>query len=255
MPDQNFDDLSNHFESHIYDSLKGQLRLLLLDEDLQQNGVLAQPELQVLDAGGGIGQFSARLAAQGHQITLCDLSAKMLDKARAYYANHAPDAAVRFIHSPLQELQEQALPAADLLLFHAVMEWLEDPQAALDTLLPLVKPGGWLSIMFYNKHALRWRYLTSAQFEEGMKEKFRRRPESLTPTNPQEPEAVHQWLLDRGLEVHAWTGIRCLYDNVFRPLRVKLTLEDVLEAERRYSRIPPYRDLGRYVHMLCRKPE
>ncbi|MDH2433099.1 methyltransferase domain-containing protein [Pokkaliibacter sp. MBI-7] len=182
MQDQNFDQLSQQFQKQIYDTIKGQIRLALLQEDFQQAGPdLSQPGLKVLDAGGGIGQFSATLAARGHQVTLCDLSEEMLKLAREEFARTAPGAEAQFIHGPLQVLSEEHLGQFDLLLFHAVMEWLVDPFEALQRLLPLVKPGGFFSVMFYNKHALRWRYLSSAQFGEGMGDTFRRREGSLTP--------------------------------------------------------------------------
>ncbi|PPC77866.1 hypothetical protein C4K68_08130 [Pokkaliibacter plantistimulans] len=255
MQDQNFDQLSQQFQKQIYDTIKGQIRLALLQEDFQQAGPdLSQPGLKVLDAGGGIGQFSATLAARGHQVTLCDLSEEMLKLAHEEFARTAPGAEVQFIHGPLQVLSEERLGQFDLLLFHAVMEWLVDPFEALQRLLPLVRPGGFFSVMFYNKHALRWRYLSSAQFSEGMGDTFRRREGSLTPPGPLEPQQVHDWLQAMGLEVRTWTGIRGIYDHIPRQLRAKVTLEQVLPAEHQFARVPPYRDLGRYVHMLCYRP-
>ncbi len=36
--------------------------------------------------------------------------------------------------------------------------------------------------------------------------------------------------------------------------RNKIPLEDILEQELALRQQPPYRDMGRYIHLLCRKP-
>ena len=60
----------------------------------------------------------------------------------------------RLVHSPVQSIGKHLQESVDVLMFHAVMEWLVDPQAALQYLLNKVKPGGAASIMFYNHHGL-----------------------------------------------------------------------------------------------------
>lgn len=60
----------------------------------------------------------------------------------------------RFIHSPVQNVAEHLDEKVDVVMFHAVMEWLANPKEALDLLLEQVKPGGVASIMFYNHHGL-----------------------------------------------------------------------------------------------------
>ncbi|GAL25562.1 S-adenosylmethionine-dependent methyltransferase functionally coupled to the MukBEF chromosome partitioning mechanism [Vibrio variabilis] len=45
--------------------------------------MILKKTLKVLDAGGGLGQVSQRIAERGHHITLCDLSSEMLKLAKA----------------------------------------------------------------------------------------------------------------------------------------------------------------------------
>ncbi len=52
-----------------------------------------------------------------------------------------------------------ALGDFDLVLCHAVLEWLAQPQQALHKLFGLIRPGGHLSLMFYNRDALIFRNL------------------------------------------------------------------------------------------------
>lgn len=41
----------------------------------------------------------------------------------------------------------------DLILCHAVLEWLDDPKSAVRDLARLVKPGCRMSLMFFNRFA------------------------------------------------------------------------------------------------------
>ena len=47
----------------------------------------------------------------------------------------------------LQELVQ----VVDLVLFHAVVEWMADAESALEVLSQCLKPGGHLSCLFYNR--------------------------------------------------------------------------------------------------------
>ena len=84
--DRNFDDIAERFVSQIYGTLKGQLRLDIVLDDLSSH----MPDLMdrhaprqlIVDAGGGCGQLSASLAAAGHRVILCDISAVMLEKVK-----------------------------------------------------------------------------------------------------------------------------------------------------------------------------
>jgi len=59
--------------------------LQLLKEDIN-SVITADEKLKVWDAGCGFAQFSQWLAEQGHEITACDVSVKMLDKAKFKFA-------------------------------------------------------------------------------------------------------------------------------------------------------------------------
>ena len=155
--DRNFDDIAHKFAKNIYGSDKGEIRQVIVWEDLQQilNTVDgANQQLNVLDAGGGLAQMSQKLAKLGHHVALCDLSSEMLLLAEQDIANNGLLEQYRFIHSPVQSLDQHLESQVDVVLFHAVMEWLADPKPALEKVLEQVKPGGMASIMFYNHHGL-----------------------------------------------------------------------------------------------------
>jgi len=81
--DQSFDGRADKFARNIYDSTKGRIRTAVVWSDIEACLTrLGNRPLRILDAGGGFGYFAQKLAAMGHQVELCDLSAEMLDLAR-----------------------------------------------------------------------------------------------------------------------------------------------------------------------------
>ena len=253
--DQNFDDLSQRFRKNIYNTPKGQIRLKILWRDLdEQIPEIEQGGLNILDAGAGQGHFALQLAEKKHQLTLCDLSIKMLQDAQAQFAAKGLTSDVRFIHSAVQELPEHIEEQYDVVLFHAVLEWLAEPEATLKQLLQFIKPGGYLSLMFYSRTGLIYQNLTHGNFDLILNNELAGEGKTLTPTNPQDPSDVGRWLEEAGLEIKLKSGVRVFYDGINRERRKEISEKDLYELEKRYSRIEPYCALARYIHVLCQKP-
>ena len=250
--DRNFDGLSQRFNSQIYGTLKGQLRLKMLDLDLAPF-LDASKQLTVLDVGGGMGQFSSALLAQGHDITLTDISQEMLNEAKLIYQEVAPNKAAQFLCSSLQTLPQTLNQTYDLVLNHAVLEWLEDPINAIETLYSLVTPGGHLSLMFYNRHAIVWRNLMNGSWQRAHNDFFHHDKNNLMPQNPLDPSDILNKAQSLGLQLQSWRGIRCVHDHMPKFMRDKKTLDEFVELEKTIGLQAPYRDLGRYVHMVFLK--
>lgn len=257
-----FDQLAERFERKIYGSGKGDLRLALLWDDLVgQMPALLDPAAHwhILDAGGGLGQVSQRLAALGHTVVLAEPSATLLARARTLMAAaQTPLERVTFLPSTIQALEEQHrahpdLPARyDLVVCHAVLEWLADPQATLQVLLRQVPPGGWLSLAFYNRESIVWKNLLKGNLRKVQQGQLAGEPGSLTPQHPQSAPAVLAWLAAAGLETVQVTGIRCLHDYLYPG--VEIAPDDLLAVERELAHREPYKWLGRYIHVMARRP-
>ncbi len=247
--DRNFDDLADRFARNIYGTTKGRLRLAIVQEALQRM-LAALPSarpLRVLDAGCGPGHVAGWLAAQGHSLLLCDHSQRMIEQARTKLAAHGER--IRFVHGPLQALDPAEHGRFDLVLLHAVLEWVDDAGAVLDRVTALMAPQGRLSLLFYNRDALVWHNLLRGNFRKVQRGDFGGHPRSLTPTHPRDPREVEAWLQARGLRVHDRCGVRVIHDYLDPAIREARSFDDLLEMERRFCRREPYLWLGRYMHL------
>ena len=250
--DRNFDELARRFIDNIYGSPKGQIRLAILKDDID-SFLSRLPEgtsLRILDAGCGLGYMALYLAEQGHELVLCDHSTEMIQRAQQLFAEQAPDANVTFIETPVQDLNRHVDGKFDLVLFHAVLEWVTQPQQVLQQLLAFLQPQGYFSLLFYNRNSLVFRNLLRGNFRKVASAQFAGDPNSLTPSNPLMPEDVYDWLTSLNLSIITRTGVRILYDYLPRNILEQRSLEDILDMERRYCHQPAFIDLGRYIHVL-----
>ena len=248
MQDQHFDDLAVRFARKIYGNNKGAIRLAVLQADLHE--VLPQRQLRVLDVGAGLGNMALWLARQGHQVTLAEPSEPMLEAARSSFAEAG--VAAEFIQSDWQQLAASEPQPYDLILCHAVLEWLAEPAAMVAALKPLLKPDGWLSLAFYNKDALVLHNLIKGNLRKLAKERFAGDKGGLTPQQPLDPQELEQMLAVQGWQVEQRSGIRVFHDYMQPRFRDKIADEELVETELLYRRHPTLGPLGRYLHWLCR---
>jgi len=249
--DRNFDTLIHKFEQKIYDTAKGEWRLKLLKEDLAAFYQAAEP-LTIWDAGCGFAQISLWLAERGHQLTLCDVSEKMLARAQHEFADAGLSA--EFHHLAAQSLAPQ-LPQFDLVLCHAVLEWLAEPLPTLQVIANQVNPGGHLSLLFYNRNAMVYTNALkgSWRLQQLLDDSYLGKGAKLTPPNPQYPHDVVDFLQQQGFEITVHTGIRVFNDYMTKEVLDNSPSEQLFELEYRHCRMPTYRDMGRYVHLVARR--
>lgn len=253
--DRNFDGLVGHFQKNIYQTPKGKIRLDIIWRDLLETlpHIKSDNALSILDAGAGLGYLAGQLADQGHELVLCDISSDILNEAEKHLQQHHPRATYRLVNSAVQSLAEQVDQSFDLVLFHAVLEWLAEPETVLKQLLQFVRPGGYLSLMYYNRHSLVYRHLLNANFKV-LIEGEPRVGERLMPISPLDPPEVTRWLIEAGTEILCESGVRVIYDYLGQAEKQRVEMDMLLEMERRYSRQQPYAGLARYIHVIVRKP-
>ncbi len=249
--DKNFDDLASRFEKNIYDTLKGKIRLAVIERDIQP---FLHEKANIIDAGGGQGQYSLLLAQKGHNITLCDISVKMLDKAKECINDLGLNSSsINLLNCPLQELPNHIDASADIVLCHAVLEWMAEPEKAIKALYECLNTKGILSLAFFNKNSIIFKNLTRGNYKKATSNNFTGMKGSLTPINPLLPEDVLRWCEETGFKIQSKSGIRVFHDYIESKKTRNKHPEAVIETELNFSRIEPYRSLGRYIHLICQK--
>jgi S-adenosylmethionine-dependent methyltransferase len=252
--DRNFDDIAGKFAKNIYGTTKGKIREAIVWQDLEQ--LLAtfpvDKKLTILDAGGGQGQLACRLAALGHQVTLCDISGEMLEIARENARQKQIN--LQLLQCRVQDLEQHIdkQQSFDVILFHAVLEWINEPITALSLLKQYLSVNGILSLMFYNYHALLFRTVTLGNFgylQAGMN---KRKKKTLSPDYPRKPEEVYQWLDELNFTIIGKTGVRVFHDFMVNKQKQQTAVDELLELEKTYCRQEPYIHLGRYIHVTAR---
>lgn len=248
MQDHHFDDLAVRFAQKIYGNNKGAIRLAVLQADLLD--VLPQRSLRILDIGAGLGHMALWLARQGHQLTLAEPSAAMLEQARRSFDEAGQSA--EFLHADWQQLAASQPEPFDLILCHAVLEWLAEPAELIAALRPLVKADGWLSLAFYNKDALVLHNLIKGNLRKLARQYFAGDDGGLTPQQPLDPRHIEQLLQCNGWHISQRSGIRVFHDYMQPQFRQKIANDELVATELSYRRHPTLGPLGRYLHWLCK---
>ena len=251
MQDKNFDTLSQKFAQNIYGTTKGEIRAAVLWRDLIPALTrLNKPRLRILDAGGGFGFLSQKLAALGHDVVLCDISEQMLAIAQQQIAASDTELSIELVHSPIQALTVQQFGQFDVILCHAVAEWLTDAESTLHGLLSLLKPNGLFSLMFFNKEALRFHSLISGNFDYVKRDFKVKKKVGLTPNHPLYIADVRAWFAQWQLSMISQSGVMVINDYLKNNLPPNFDKHQLIEMELAYSQREPYLSLGRYVHFL-----
>lgn len=250
----NFDGIANKFDANIYGTSKGKLRHQLLMTILEP--YLHGPRLNVLDIGGGTGMMTQAFAERGHKVTLVDISKEALDIAAQRLASFD---SVNFVNLDFAtSCEHPALEkhSFDLVLSHAVLEWLEQPLQHLTEILQFLRPQASLSLMFFNRDAKLFNNLLYANFdyvEKGMPAKNTVR---LNPHNPQKPKEVLDYIAQQQeVEVLSTHGIRCIHDYMLDQHRAQTEFATLAEMEYEYGAQEPYKWLGKYFHIMLKARE
>ncbi|WP_236567638.1 MULTISPECIES: methyltransferase domain-containing protein [unclassified Nocardiopsis] len=105
--------------------------------------------LEIVDAGGGTGGAAVPLAELGHRVTVVEPSPDSLAALERRAAER--EVVVRGVQGETRDLAALFEPgSADLVLVHNVLEYVEDPAAALRDVVGITRPGGAVSLLVTN---------------------------------------------------------------------------------------------------------
>jgi S-adenosylmethionine-dependent methyltransferase len=124
--------------SVVWDVLRGVLAARAVDT--------GRDRLDVIDAGGGTGGFAVPLAALGHSVTVVDPSPDSLAAAQRRAAEmDVRISAIQGEAAGLDSVLGEA--AADLVICHSVLEYVDSPADALAAVARVLRPGGTVSVL------------------------------------------------------------------------------------------------------------
>lgn len=237
-------------ENIVYSSLKGRIRLTLLEEDLAVccPGYHEKGALNILDVGGGSGHLAVRCAGRGHRVTLLDSSEEMLLQARQRSLTEGVGHLVELCRHDFLSSDCSFTNGFDLVMLHGSAEWMSDVEAAIVKACRCVRPAGMLSLLIFNTDRLTLKHGINGQLY-----KNRTRLSGLTPPNGLAPAQVESILSGEGGKVELLSGIRVFYGFFRQGVDASaLTEDEWLEQERRWTRKEPFCRLGEHTHVLWR---
>jgi len=247
--DTYFNGIANKFDNNIYGTSKGRLRHQVLLHYLSELINTSVP-YNVLDAGGGTGMMSLEFAQAGHNVTLCDGSVEVLDIAKQRLAD-ATNACVEHIDILSLNYPQQF----DLILCHAVLEWVQEPLVIIDKLFTQLREGGRLSLSFFNRDAALFNNAIWGNFDyidAGLKARNQVR---LNPHNAQRPNDIIEYINHKypTCIIEHKAGVRCFHDYLQDRSKQVDEYDKILALELKYGATEPYMWLGKYFHLIIRK--
>jgi len=242
--------LADRLEEKVYGSDKGRIRLTLIREDLEEFWPpFASPDLTVLDAGGGSGHFARICARQGHRVLLCDTSRRMLEMAEEANRQEELAGRITLMHGEMTDPDLTARGPFDLVLLHGAAEWTADPEETIRSVSALVRPGGCLSLLVFNrdKHMLK-KGINGMLIRNPVKRK--RMDRQLTPPEGLSSKAVRSLLAALPGKIRLQSGIRVFHQFFLSQPASLLTGEEWLQQERLCYRTSPFNALGEHTHII-----
>jgi S-adenosylmethionine-dependent methyltransferase len=125
--------------------------------------------LDIVDVGGGTGGFAVPFAALGHQVTVVDPSPDALAAAQRRAAEmQVALTAVQGEADGLDGLVGRS--AADLVICHNVLEYVDSPAAAMAAIARVLRPDATVSVLAANKVSAVLQRALAGRYEEARRQ-------------------------------------------------------------------------------------
>jgi S-adenosylmethionine-dependent methyltransferase len=215
--------------------------------------LLESGPLDVVDVGGGTGHFAVPLAVLGHRVTVVDPNPDALATLERRAAESG--VRVRALQGDAAGLQDAVgAEAADLVLCHSVLEYVEDLDAAVGALVTALRHGGGLSVLVPGALAAVVHRAVSGNFEEARR--LLEAPEGEGAPRRFTPESLLELAAGAGLAEPSVHGVRVFGDLVSGALAEAdpQAAESLRALEAAAGTHPVLRSLATRLHLFARRP-
>jgi SAM-dependent methyltransferase len=218
----------------------------------------AKPLSRALDLGGGTGATAVRLAQLGIHVTLLDSSPAMLEitKRAAHEAGVAEKVALQ--HGDVTRLASLFPPRSfDLILCHNVLEFMDDPGAALRSAASALRDSSAiLSVLVRNQDGEVFKAAILAGdlrvAENNLTSEWAQESLYGGQTRLFSPDRLHSMLSAASLSVIAERGVRVLADYLPPQISRTADYDRIFALERKLGSRPEFSAVARYTHCLAR---
>jgi SAM-dependent methyltransferase len=213
--------------------------------------------LDVLDTGGGTGNFAVPVARLGHRVTVVDPSPDALFALERRAAEAGVTELVRAVQGDTQTLPDLVEPGSvDAVLCHGVLEVVDEPSEALGQLTrTLRKDGGFVSLLAANRNGAVLARALGGHFDEA-REVLRGGAAGTVPGTPRRftVAELRELAQAAGLDVAAVHGVRIFADLVPGVLvdTEPGALESLLALEADAAADPAFHAVATQLHLLAR---
>ncbi|MBD5534785.1 MAG: methyltransferase domain-containing protein [Lachnospiraceae bacterium] len=149
-----FENMSSAYNSYFE---SGPLRVLT---EIVRRSVLEavkEHHYKILDAGGGDGKLGIMFAQLGHDVTVVDISQRMLDIGITRIKEEEVKGKIQFIQGDLENLDFLPDEEFDFIICEgSVISFLPNPDLGLKEMYRVMKTGGELFICAQNRNFFMW---------------------------------------------------------------------------------------------------
>ena len=258
-----FEDKPEVFVREIYENALGQLRVEGLVSDLE--AILPQHSeiVSILDIGSGYAPVTLELLRRRPYLNahLVDPSQELLSRADQLRQTLGIDPSrVKFSVGNLEwVLSHRSNTQANLILCHAVANWVHNPMKFIGELLDLCTDDSLLSLVVGASFGKVFRFAMQGNLDEALTITGRSGASVSSllgeeKVQPLDPETVQAFIGEAGFEFLLNSGVRVVADYVPRAsLEDPNKLKQLQELENRLRHHPQFWKFGQLVHFIIRR--
>ncbi|MGH3454049.1 MAG: methyltransferase [Nocardioidaceae bacterium] len=218
----------------------------------------AGDELRVLDLGGGTGGLAVPIAELGHRVTVVDPSPDALAALDRRAAERGVDDRIRGVQGDAADLLDHVDAATiDVVLCHGVLEVVDDPDEALETIRAAMQPSGVLSVVVAGRYAAVLAKAMAGHLSEARA--LLETPPSATPVTPSRPRRYTPDEVVGLLRAHDFTPDQVHAARVFADLVPSAVFDfepdaskALLALERAVADVSAFATVAAQLHVVAR---